>query len=157
MLVASEAAGGFSGALGALNDSNDPNGDRREAHANLYYEELRRSKPEPILEKLSKNAGISVKAARRVYEHVFTSKHNLGGEVLEHFDPSYDMAESFRRLLSGDHIQKHDLILVRHEWMESGLMSRYGIDYRKAHDKICEKDKYNYDKALKEWLKERGE
>ena len=154
VLVASETAGGLSGALGALNDSNDPDWKRRDAHAERYYEELRRSKPEPIIRRLSKNTGLPFKAARRVFNHVFINEHELDDGEVKRFDPSYEMSESFRRLLSGEKIQEHDMILIYHEWLESVFMERYGIQYRKAHDKTCED--YDYDKALKMWLKERG-
>lgn len=147
VLVASESTGGLSGALGALNDSNDPDRKRRDAHAERYYEELRRSKPEPIIKRLSKNTGIPFKAARRVFNHVFINEHELYDGEVKRFDPSYEMSESFRRLLSGEKIQKHDMILVYHEWLESVFMDRYGIKYREAHDKTCED--YDYDKALR--------
>ena len=64
------------------------------------------------------------------------------------------MAESFRRLHEGKNIQPHDMILLRHECLELGLMNRYGYDYDTAH-RITER-KYNYDVALTKWQKERG-
>lgn len=76
------------------------------------------------------------------------------GEV-KRFDPSYDMAESFRRLLSGEKIQEHDIILVHHERLEYELMNRYKKDYDTAHRLTCRK--YDYYTALKKWKKERGE
>ena len=152
--VASESVESFSGALGALNDSNDPNGDRREAHANLYYEELRnRRDREAIVRKLSEHSGVSLKSARKVFEHVFIKKYDLGDGILRHFDPSYDMAESFRRLLEGKSIQEHDIILVRHERLEHELMNRYGKDSRTAHKLTCRK--YDYQTALNIWLRGR--
>ena len=69
-------------------------------------------------------------------------------------DSDYEMAESFRRLSEGKGIQAHDMILLRHEWLELGLMNRYGYDYDTAH-RITER-KYNYDVALTKWQKERG-
>ena len=71
------------------------------------------------------------------------------------FDPSYEMAESFRRLSEGKDIQHHDLLLVKHEWLELSLMKRYGYDYDKAHAITIRK--YDYDTALNQWLKERGD
>ena len=65
------------------------------------------------------------------------------------------MAESFRRIHEGNNIQPHDLILLKHEWLELGLMKRYGYDYDTAHN--ITKRKYDYDAALNKWLKERGD
>lgn len=149
-LVMSESAENISGALGALNDSNDPDQSRRDAHAERYYEELRRSQAEPIVKKLSEHSGITLKSARKVYEHVFINKYNLDGEM-KRFDPSYDMAESFRRLLLGENVQEHDIILMYHERLEYELMNRYGKDSRTAHELTCRK--YDYARALLSWLR----
>ena len=140
------------GALGALNDENDPDQKLRDAHAEMYYETLRNSKVEPIVKRLSKNGGISLKAARKVYQHVFINEHDLDDGV-HRFPPSFDMAQSFQRILSGKNIQSHDLILLRHEWLEHGLMRRYGYAYQKAHD-ITDR-KYNYALAANRWNKRR--
>ena len=68
------------------------------------------------------------------------------------FDASYYMAESFRRIHEGKNIQPHDLILLKHEWLELCLMKRYGYDYDTAHDTA--ERKYNYSVALAKWRKE---
>ena len=146
VLVMAESTGSFSG---ALNDYNDPNNDRRDAHAKRYYEELRNSKHEIIIEKLSRNGGISLRAAEKIFAHVFLNKYELD-EGFMRFYPSYDMAESIRRLLEGREIQKHDLTLLRHEHLEYELMNRYGKDAREAH-RLTDL-KYNYFKELIEWL-----
>ena len=154
VLVVSESSGGLSGALGALNDSNDPDRKRRDAHAERYYEELRnRRDREAIVRKLSEHSGVSVKSARKVYAHVFINKYDLDGEI-KRFDPSYEMAESFRRLLQGKDIQKHDIILIHHERLEYELMHRYGKKYDVAHKLAC--IKHDYPKALNLWEKEHG-
>ena len=61
----------------ALNDKNDPYYKRREAHAERYYEELRRSNTETIVKKLSEHSGVSLKSARKVFEHVFIKSEYL--------------------------------------------------------------------------------
>ena len=138
----------------ALNDSNDPDRKRRDAHAERYYEELRnRRDREAIVRKLSEHSGVSVKSARKVYAHVFINKYDLDGEI-KRFDPSYEMAESFRRLLQGKDIQKHDIILIHHERLEYELMHRYGKKYDVAHKLAC--IKHDYPKALNLWEKEHG-
>lgn len=142
------------GALGALNDKNDSDGKRRERHAKQYYETLRRSDAGLIIEKISKNGGISLKSAEKVYQHVLLNEYALD-DGTHRFYPSYDMAQSFQRILSGKNIQAHDLILLRHEWLEHGLMRRYGYAYKKAHD-ITER-KYNYARATDKWKARRGD
>nr|MBQ6739171.1 hypothetical protein [Synergistaceae bacterium] len=115
-------------------------------------QQLRNSNIDIIVEKLAKNGGISLKAARKVYLHVFIEEHDLE-DGIRRFDPSYDIAQSFQRLLDDKNIQKHDLILLHHEWLEAGIIKRYGYKYRIAYD-ITER-KYNYGVAADEW-KERG-
>lgn len=137
---------------GALNDKNDPKGTKREAHAELFYNEWRNSKKKYIVKRLAQNSGMRAKAVDKIFDHVFINKHLLQGEM-KRFDPSYDMAESFRRLSEGKDIQEHDLILLRHEWLELSLMKRYGYDYDKAHNITTRK--YNYSAALDKWLEER--
>ena len=112
---------------------------------------MRNSKPDPIINKLSKNGGISLKSARKVYEHVFINEHELDDGVMR-FPPDYEMAQSFQRILDGKNIQEHDLILLRHERLEYGLMKRYDLKYQTAHDITARK--YNYALALRKWKKE---
>ena len=61
----------------------------------------------------------------------------------------YYMAESFRRLSEGKEIQRHDIILLKHEWLELSLMKRYGCDYDTAHAITARK--YNYSAELAKW------
>ena len=152
-LVASETVETSSGALGALNDANDPYREKREAHAERYYEEIRRSKPEPIIRKLADRSGISIKSAQKVYKHIFMNEYDFDG-VQKRFDPSYEMAQSIQRILLGENVQEHDIILVHHERLEYELMTRYGKDYETAHRLTCRK--HDYYTALKKWQKEQG-
>ena len=140
-------------ARGALNDRNDPDGKKRDTHAELFYEEWRNSKKEFIVRRLAKNSGMREKAISKIYDHVFITEHELW-DGHHRFDPDYDMAESFRRLSEGKAIEPHDVILLRHEWLELGLMKRYGYDYDTAH-RIAER-KYNYKSALINWYERNG-
>ena len=125
---------------GALNDKNDPEGKRREAHAELFYAEWRNSNKKYIVRRLAKNSGMSEKAISKIFDHVFITEHDLD-DGHHTFSPDYYMAESFRRLSEGKEIQPHDLILLKHEWLE-------------LHD-ITER-KYNYTLALRAWHKKEG-
>lgn len=136
---------------GALNNNNDPLFIRRNEHAERYYEEIRNRKPQYVINRLAKNADISKVVAKDVYEHVFVNKHMLGDQW-KRFDPDYDMAESFRRLLEGKDIQSHDIVMIKHEGLELTLMKQYNMTYEEAHETANRS--YNYSEALKEFLRE---
>lgn len=141
-----------SGAInGALTDKNDPLYTRRDAHANRYYESMRNSRKSNIIDHIANNTGISKKSINKIYDHVFINEYELSGGK-RRFDPDYYMAESFRRLREGKNIQKHDLIMLKHECLEYELMKKLHLKYDEAH-KITER-KYNYQKALNKFLKE---
>lgn len=136
---------------GALTDKNDPLYTRRDAHANRYYESMRNSRKSNIIDHIANNTGISKKSISKIYDHVFINEYELSGGK-RRFDPDYYMAESFRRLREGKNIQKHDLIMLKHERLEYELMKKLHLKYDEAH-KITER-KYNYQKALNKFLKE---
>lgn len=139
------------GVKGALNDTNDPLGERRENHAQRYYEELRKRDKNSVVESISTNTGFSSKTIETVYDHVFKNEHLFADGGIKRFDPDYDMAQSFQRLLDGKNVQPHDITLLRHERLEYLLMKRYNINYEEAH-KIAER-KYNYTSELDKFSK----
>ena len=64
------------------------------------------------------------------------------------FEPDFQMAQSFQRLISGKPL-KRDIIMLKHERLEYELMHRYGYtDYATTH-RITER-KYNYAEAVRE-------
>lgn len=141
-----------SGAIsGALTDKNDPLYAKRDRHAYMYYESVRNSKKSPVVKSISKSSGFSERYISKVYDHVFINEYNLHGSK-KRFEPDYDMAESFRRLREGRNIQVHDMILLKHEHLEYGLMNRLGIPYDKAHD--LAQSKYDYASALENFKRE---
>lgn len=140
-------------ASGALNDKNDPMQVRREAHAKQYYDSVRNSDKSYIVSAIAKNTGLSKKSVSKIYDHVFVNKYELYGGF-RNFDPDYDMAESFRRLREGRNIQKHDIIMLKHERLEYELMHKLGLSYEKAHTLTVRK--YNYSEALEQFKKEKG-
>ena len=85
---------------------------------------------------------------KAVKEFIFTTKHDLGGSEKEYFYPSYEMAQSWQRLIDGKDIQPHDLTMIKHEIMERRLMSE-GMSQEEAH--ILTAKKYNYDKEATEY------
>lgn len=132
------------GKHGALNDTNDPDYEKRKAHAELYYEELRNSDKDSLINAISKNASINNESVSKAYKHLFVDDHG--------FVEDYDMAESLRRLRTNDNIQEHDKILILHEALEFDIMAENPkMPYTQAH-KLTE-ETYNYAEALKKWKK----
>lgn len=139
-----------SGAIyGAWNDKNDPYQFERDRHAELFYESVRNRDKRHEVARVAKNSGFSEDDIEKVFDHVFINEYVLSGET-KRFDPSYDMAESWRRLSEGKEIQKHDVTLLRHELHEYGLM-REGYSYTTAHEMTNEL--YNYQMELEKWKK----
>lgn len=143
-----------SGAVyGAWNSKNDPDEIHRRAHAEQYYESVRKRSTDREIVRVAKNTGFSQDDIREIYLHVFENYYDLEGGK-KRFDPDYDMAQSWSRLFDGKNIQKHDITLLNHELMESKLMAK-GKDYDTAH-KITQ-EKYDYLGELIKWQIERGD
>lgn len=144
-----------SGAIsGALNDENDPIGEKRKEHATRLYNSIRNNKKEPFIKAVEKSSGADRKKVEKAYKHLFVDKHMLS-DGYGYFKPDYDMSESLRRLRANDNVQEHDKILVFHEALEYDIMQENPeMSYVEAHE-LAEKT-YNYSKALDEWLEKGG-
>lgn len=132
-------SGGIFGAL-------DPNSGRAHEHAERYYAAVRKMKTDCY--RISQNTGFSLEDIEAVKSYVFGEKHDLGGKEPEFFMPSYEMAESWQRLMEGKSIQQHDMTLLRHELMEKELVDQ-GISQAEAH--IRTSRIYNYSREAKEY------
>lgn len=95
---------------------------------------------------ISKNTGFKESNICKIKNHLFLTKHNLGGAEPEYFYPDYEIAQSWQRLISGKNIQSHDCILLKHEYAEQAYMSK-GYMQDKAHE-LANK-KYNYQNSLR--------
>ena len=145
-----------SGAVyGAWNDRNDPYNKERDRHAQEFYASVRNRNKQHEIVKVSKNSGLSQSDVEKIYNHIFINEYDLE-DGRKRFDPSYDMAESWRRLseIGGKNIQHHDRVMLRHELMEHDLMAK-GMKYDEAHE-LTNKS-YNYQKAWIAWMKEKGD
>ena len=100
---------------------------------------------------ISKNTGFSEEEISQVKSHVFMEKHDLGGIEPEYFYPSYEMAQSWQRLIEGKDIKPHDITLLRHELMESSLM-KAGFSQEQAHREA--ESIYNYAKESSDFYAE---
>lgn len=135
---------------GAWNDKNDPYQIKRDKHAAIFYEAVRKRDKVLEINAISKNTGFSKVDIEKIYNHVFITEHNLNGKM-QRFAPDYNMAESWRRLREGKGIQEHDIVLLQHELMELNLMNNKKLNYFEAHN--ITQEKYNYEEALVKWFK----
>ncbi|MDU6984247.1 MAG: phage minor capsid protein [Terrisporobacter othiniensis] len=122
---------------------------RRESEADTYYEKVRLDNSD--IEKISKNTGFSMKKIDTIKNHVFNNKHIRFDGTLGLLDADYDMAVAWQRLINGNY-EDRDILLLKHEYLESGLEKRYNLTNKDAHDITTKKyDWYGY------LLKEKGE
>lgn len=146
----------FTGAIyGAWNDSNDPYHKERDRHARIYYQQIRNRDKTIEIRRVSQNSGFPISEIEQIFDHIFIKEHELH-DGRKRFDPSYEMAESWRRLSESHskNIQAHDLMMLKHEFLESRYMQE-GLSYIEAHN---ETDKlFNYYQSLKQWQQERGD
>ena len=138
----------ITGASGAI-----PRNDfkRMDEHAARYYEEIRHRKTDVAA--IAKNTGISVDVVESIKQHIFYMKYDLGEDEDRRFDPSYDMAVSWQRLIDGNNIHEMDIVMLHHESLEYELMSG-GMCYEHAH--VVANEQYNYEAYTSDLDREAG-
>ena len=102
------------------------------------------------IETIASNTSFSYNEIEKIYNHIFIDEHRFLDGRIERFFPNYDMSVSWQRLREGKNIQKHDIMLLKHELMELGLMEQ-GMVYETAHD--ITNTKYNYRQELDKYSK----
>lgn len=114
-------------------------------HAERMYKEIAKRRFDFM--EVAKNTGFSIEQVQLVKSYIFRHNHYLNGSTLSSkFHPSYEMAESWRRLSEkgGKHIQQHDMTLLCHELYEIGLLlNNSSMSQRTAH--TLAEQKYNYE------------
>jgi len=123
----------LTGACGAIPASDEK---RRNAHAKLFYEEMRNRTTDVTT--ISKNTGWDIKKIEKIKNHIFLTKHDLGYDEPVTFDPDYNMAVSWQRLIDGKNIKEEDYILLEHEYLELNIMEKENLKYNEAHIKANE-------------------
>lgn len=126
---------------GAISGALNPFSERAQEHAENYYESVRHMTNDA--ERIANNTGFTTEEIRSIKDCVFIEKHDFGDGQVDRFTPSYEMAESWQRLIDGKNIQPHDITLLRHELLEQELISR-GLSQEEAH--IIASEKYNYNR-----------
>jgi len=139
----------FTGASGAI-----PRNDikRMQEHAQRYYEEIRKRSSD--VKSIENNTEFSKDDLEKIKQHIFINKYDLGYEAPKSFDPDYDMAVSWQRLIDGKDIREMDIIMLKHELMEYDLMVEKGLSYEEAHA-ITDKE-YCYSKYINELNRREG-
>ena len=122
---------------GALN----PDTQRAQEHAERYYQSVRKMTTD--VKRIAQNTGYPESEIARIKNFIFVDTHDLGDGRISRFDASFEMAESWQRLIDGKNIQPHDLTLLKHEIMEKDLMEQ-GYTQDEAH--IITSRQYNYTK-----------
>ena len=124
---------------GAISGALNPYSKEANIHAIKYYESVRHMKTD--VKRISKATGISELKIYKIKQHVFIKEHNLI-EGKKRFDPDYEMAQSWQRLIDGKNIKK-DIVLLKHEYAELRYMEK-GLSQNEAHIKASKK--YNFAK-----------
>jgi uncharacterized Zn-binding protein involved in type VI secretion len=107
--------------------------------AEKVYDEIRKDTTD--VAKIAKHANMPIEDVQQIKNHVFHEEHFLDRYVeygtpgeWRRFDASPEMANSWRRLTSGENILPQDHQLLQHELAESRYMKEHGCGYKEAHD-----------------------
>ena len=103
----------------------------REKQSNTYYEKIRKRKDD--IEKIAKNTGWSYESINRIKNHVFYDSHILQDGSIGILDADYDMAVAWQRLINGA-FEERDVLLLKHEYLESIVEKKYNITNKEAHE-----------------------
>ena len=99
----------ITGASGAIPKSDIK---RRDAHAERYYAEIRKRNSD--VDEIAQNTGLSGDDVKKIKDHLFNNKYDLGGPEPQTFDSDYNIAVSWQRLIDGRNIQDMDNVLLSH-------------------------------------------
>lgn len=127
-----------------------------DAHAERYYKEVLAKKCDYL--QIAKNTGFSIEQVQIVKHYIFRSRHYLGGSTMtSKFYPSYEIAESWRRLSSKSpkNIQRHDIVLLQHELYEISLLIQHPTMSQATAHAMASKI-YPYDVMSNNYYNRRG-
>jgi hypothetical protein len=129
----------------------NPESKEAQKHAEMYYEEIRHMTTD--VDKIASNTGFTKAQIMLVKNYLFIAKHELFGGI-RRFDSCFEIAESWRRLaFDKENIQKHDILLIKHELKEMSLVVQ-GFSQEKAHEEASKL--YDYAHEYKEFYKKLG-
>ena len=125
--------------------------ERKERQAKQFYEEVRNDKSD--IAKIAANTGFSEKRIQKIKEHIFINSHVLD-DGNRRFDEDYDIAVAWKRLTEGKGMDR-DILLLKHEYLESCLERKYNLTYREAH--ALADRKYAWDAEMEKLFEGWGE
>ena len=125
---------------GKVSGALTPGSIRAEQHAEQYYESVRHMTTD--VKRIAENTGFSEQEILEIKSFIFEETHDLGYDEPIRFFPSYEMAQSWQRLIDGKNIKPHDITLLYHELLERQLMLE-GLSQEEAHIKASKEFNYN--------------
>ncbi|MCL4935445.1 minor capsid protein [Streptococcus suis] len=136
---------------GAISERRGDVKKQQDEFAERYYNQLRNSKRDLVIDKIANSSGVDKATVENALAHILDNTYQLwDSEEFEYRDrnfyPHYDMAQSFQRLMLGKP-RESDIIMLKHESLESHYMNEYNMAYDDAHKLANEK--YNYQEADK--------
>ena len=127
----------------------NPN-DKRDVQASKAYRTISKRNDVAVI---ANNSGFTEEEIVQIKRHIFYNKHKTyqGYKTLY---PDYDMAVAWNRIFKGESLDR-DIILLKHELLESRLEKEYNLTISEAHKQA--REKYDWEKRLYEDLGEDGE
>jgi len=125
---------------GAVSGALNPDSDEAKRHTEQYYESVRKMTTD--VKNIAKNTNMSENDIKDIKNYLFVDKHDLEYGH-KRFDESYDIAQSWQRLIDGKDIKTQDMTLLHHELLEMRLVKN-GMTQDSAH--IIATKQYNYAK-----------
>ncbi len=110
--------------------------DNREDEAKKYYETIRNRKDD--IDKIAKNTGWNYESIERIKNHVFYDSHIIKEGYTGLLDADYDMSVAWQRLINGT-FEERDILLLKHEYLESIFEKKYNITNKEAHNMTVKK------------------
>ncbi|BDR67212.1 hypothetical protein K144312032_14400 [Clostridium tetani] len=115
--------------------------DKRVEDSDEYYKKIRESKDD--IDKISNNTEWTKNSITQIKDHIFYSEHILRNGSRGLLDSDYDMAIAWQRLIDGN-FKERDILLLKHEYLESILEKKYNLSNAEAHKRTTK---------LHDWVK----
>ncbi|GAA0061724.1 minor capsid protein [Clostridium sp. CTA-1] len=115
--------------------------DKRVEDSDEYYKKIRESKDD--IDKISNNTEWTKNSITKIKDHIFYNEHILRNGSRGLLDSDYDMAIAWQRLIDGN-FKERDILLLKHEYLESILEKKYNLSNAEAHKRTTK---------LHDWVK----
>jgi hypothetical protein len=118
---------------GAASGALDSESKEADEHAKRFYEAIRNRRSNSDVKSIARNVKFPEKVVKDIKNHIFLDKHDVGDGKVERFEPLYEIAMAWDRLIQGKHTE-FDIMLLKHELVELTQMKRHGYGYWIAHE-----------------------